>query len=340
MKNKNLVQFTFILLAIVLMGMSVKAQYTSGGPGTSSYYNRDDVARKSKQVKVNRLSWIQIGGDPQVRGGLTEDSLGPGEKDVPLDREIEAMTMSGEGTLYIGRISPVVNGVQIYVRIIVATGDIIAIVNCGNWARDLGRHPVPKPTTLDCPKNPLGMQTISDTTVGDTRTITRSDGCLTEITNTTVTVLPGTNTETKVCIEGSWIEVVRAGNDRGKVSGKKFLAESMIPEKIRAAILAQEPDLKGKKVKFLQVLQGACENEHNKFKLIWFTGEGWHWKEFLIGFGAGFITGYIVRGTPDCPVLIPPTGSTKIQPGTNGNTRPNITPSNPGTANSRPRIIP
>ncbi len=348
---KKSIIIMFLLWAVVLTGLPInvaaQTRTNTSGPGTSAYYSDDSVVRTvTTRVKINRLGWIHVGGNPQVKGGLYNIAPASDEEDVELTREITIMTMSASRVLYIGQLPTVLdNGTKVIVRRKIGTRKIIAIVNCGNWAREIGAETEvildKQIDYLKCEPFKDGRRKIRDEVIGNTRYEEYDDGCKKEVITTITNTTPGINTTE--CVPNSWLEVVRAGNDTGRVSGKKFKAADMIPADIREQVLTQAPDLRDKKVKFLQVLQGACESERNKFKLVWFTGDGgWHWKEFLIGFGAGFLTGYLVRGTSDCPVLIPPTtgGSPKYQPGNNGNTRPNITPSNPTTTNTRPRIIP
>jgi hypothetical protein len=332
----------FLILAIVLTGLPVfveaQTRYKPGTykPGTSEYYSDDAVITTvTHRVAVKRIGSIHIGGDPQVRGGLYNIPPAADEEDVELDREIMIGTMSASKVLYIGRVSPVLdNGTKVIVRRKKLTLKIIAIVNCGNWSRQFGAEVekvLDKQTEfLPCRPFEDGRRKIRDELIGNTRFEEFDDGCKKEVIKT-ITVVD----KTTVCIEGSWLEVVRHGNDYGKVSGKKFKAVDVIPSSIQAEVFAQSPELREKKVKFLQVLQGACESEKQRFKLVWFTGDGgWHWKEFLIGLGAGFLVGYLVRGTPDCPVLIPPSTPTKtpalpIRPNTGSSSSSSVTGTRP-----------
>lgn len=277
--------------------------------GNSEYYNDDDVIFRSRKVFVSSVD-ITIGTSPEVPGGL-KTAPGPDEEDVALTKRILIATRTSMGNIYIGHLNPVVNGRQVYVRQKKVSHKIIAIINCGNWARELAAD-----YSFQCDTTPGACVPGEETTTtessvsddGKTKTVivTTSDGCKTRIEKTITTVK-----DNPVCIPGSWTDVLEQGDYNGKL-GKSFQVDEVIgslsgelQEKIKAQVTRE-------KVNYLFVQRGACELESKTVRARYFIkGKGMSkWIYFALGFGAGFFTGYIVRGTPDTPV---PTGAPKIQ---------------------------
>ncbi|QQS22611.1 hypothetical protein IPM19_03190 [bacterium] len=317
--------------------------------GTSEYYSDDSVFFRSRKVFVSRVD-LQIGASPQVRGGL-RTAPGIDEEDVKLERRILVATMTSANNIYMGYLSPVVNGQQIYVRRKIATKQIIAIINCGNWTRQLGSDY----SFQECDKTPGPCIPGEMTTKTEMATeedgspvtiVTSSDGCTTRIERTIVRTKIETKIEketeyVKECVPGAWLDVYEHGNFNGKL-GKSFKVAEVIgglPGELQSAIVAQ---VTKEKVNYLMIQQGACENERTRIKVRWFTKSGgWNWVSFLVGTAVGAAVVYFIKRSDKArktnTVQQPPRGTTFTGGSTGSDGNPTGSGSGLGTVPTRPR---
>ncbi len=288
--------------------------------GTDEYYRNDAVIFTGKKIPASSVN-IHVGGDPQLSGGLTSEPAAD-EEDVALDRTIIVATKSGSGSIRIGPLEPTYKGKQIYVRRLKVSKKIIATINCGNWTREIGAN-----YTFECqssagPCVPGETKTDTSETVSDdgktkTTIVTTSNGCVTKIDKTVTITTVQTN---NVCVPGAWVDVLEQGDSNGKL-GKSFKVSEVISS-LPAEVQSKITSAVGKeKINYLLVQQGACESEKQNIKVRWFSKSGgWNWVSFLVGVGVGFAIGYIVRGSPNSPVLngIKSTNTAPVRTGATG----------------------
>lgn len=309
----KIISTCIILLAIVLTSLPVavnaqtRSRYSGGhAVGTSEYYNDDTVILRSRKSFISSVD-IHVGRSPEVPGGL-KTAPAADEEDVPLEKRTLVATRTSLGNIYIGYLNPIVNGKQIMVRRKKASKKIIAVINCGNWTRELAADYSFESCEAEAGPCIPGKEEIlkdeeyiSEDGKTKTKIVTTSDGCKTRIEKT-VTIVDYRRDE--VCVEGAWLDVLEQGSYNGKL-GKAFKVSDAIqslPTELQQKILAEV----GKdKVSYLFVQQGACENERDRFRVRWFTKDGGmsKWVYFLAGVGVGFLLGYVIHGTPDKPVF-------------------------------------
>lgn len=304
---KNYILSLIVLAAIFTtsLPLSVNGQtrrQNQSGVGTSDYYNDDSVIFRSNKVFVSSVDLI-VGASPEIAGGL-KTSPASDEEDVALDKRIIVATKTSRNNIYIGWLNPTVNGKQVIVRRKKASKKIIAIVNCGNWTRELGAdysfecNPIPGACVPGETKSDT-QENVSDDGLTVTVIKTTTDGCKTTIEK----VITKTVKETKnVCVEGAWVDVLEQGDSAGKLGDKFKVADAIsgLPEEVKTQILS---GINKKEINYLLVQQGACENEKGKIKVRWFVKGGkWNWFSFLVGAGVGFLGGYLIKRTRNNPV--------------------------------------
>lgn len=320
---------------VEVMGPVVEPVAETINPQTFDY-NDDNYIFRAKHVYVSSVDLI-VGASPQVPGGL-KTAPGSGEEDVDLDKRILVMTATSRNNVYIGWLNPVSNGKQVKVRRIKATKKIIAIINCGNWTREIGASYTFECSPVAGPCVPGETKTSTEELVSDdglTVTVikTTTDGCKTTIERVTTKTVKETK---NVCVEGAWVDVLEQGNSAGKLGDKFKVVDAIsgLPQEVQTQILS---GINKKEINYLLVQQGACENEKGKIKVRWFVKGGkWNWFSFLVGAGVGFLGGYLIKRTRNNPT---PSGKTPYQQ----NTRTGISGSGStsggsvGTRRTRPR---
>lgn len=317
------------------MGPVVEPVVETINPQTFDY-NDDNYIFRAKQVYVSSVDLI-VGASPQVPGGL-KTAPAAGEEDVDLDKRILVMTATSRNNVYIGWLNPTSNGKQVKVRRIKATKKIIAIINCGNWTREIGASYTFECSPVAGPCVPGETKTSTEELVSDdglTVTVikTTTDGCKTTIEK----VITKTVKETKeVCKEGS-LDPVPLVNISGQVKDSFKVADqiSQFTSQQQQEILSK---IGQEKINGLLIFRGACETEREVLSVHWFAKKGskWNWMSFLVGVGAGFLGGYLIKRTRNNPT---PAIKTPFQQ----NTRTGISGSGStsggsvGTRRTRPR---
>lgn len=300
-----------VLLAMILTSLPVAA---SGQTRTrvrqttvtesSTYYEDDTVIFRSKKVFVSSVDLL-IGSSPEVPGGL-KTAPAADEEDVPLDRRIIVATKTSRNNIYIGYLNPTVNGRQIIVRRKIDSKKILAIVNCGNWTRELGADYTFECDTTPGPCVPGEMQTATEESVspdGKTKTVivTSSDGCKTKIEKTITTTV---DVPRDVCVPGAWVDVLEKGGSTGKLGDKFKVSEAIagLPAEIQTQITSR---IGKDKINYLLVQQGACEEEKGRISVRWFVkGGGWNWFSFIVGAAVGAAVVYFIKRRRSNPTPI------------------------------------
>lgn len=175
-----------------------------------------------------------------------------------------------------------VHGLQVYLLYYKPTGEPEAVINCGNWCWTDFRFSVPKPEVRI-----------------ETKTEIRIEYKDREVEKVV-----------QKCKPGSWDDVYVHGEGHGKKEAKKFRLKDLadVTHQVKE-IVARETGLKAKDDLYYILVQiGACPEEKNRVRVVWFGPDGWHWKEFLIGVGVGFVGGFLVgHFTASCPTPPPTT---------------------------------
>ena len=129
-------------------------------PGGLDYYLTvwDKPAVKTKLAAVNKADEhvMELGGNPQVVGGIQNISLADASKSfstVKLDRTVCGYMLDGDGKVHHGCITPGQSSSKdIYV--LLKNGEIKAVSTCGNafWPDEEVYKPAPEPTPEPTPK--------------------------------------------------------------------------------------------------------------------------------------------------------------------------------------------
>lgn len=306
---KKLVLVICFFLSFLTVCIAQSKKQTSGyspigKPGSVAYYNDDKVRYSASSYRIvkNPLYEVTVTGDPQVPGGLTIPPQAD-EEDVVNDRVRQVEIMSGSNTLYIGELPTELitadgKKVPIKIRRKKASKKLLAVINCGNWARELsdGERVTTNTVYKDCipgPEKLIDEQTLTDGTLVKVY----SDGC----TKTIKTFKQVVKTETQYinnskpcdCDPKALVDVAKMGKTIGKLnSSPTFEIKNVIPQDLRDAIFAQAPELaKMKKAKFLHIQRGICDDTKNTFTVEALDTEG-RTKTFLIGLAVGAGIGY------------------------------------------------
>lgn len=306
---------SILMIFILLVGHSIvfaqngsqpqqSTTATTNQPGTPGYYNDDSVRYNAKGYKVvkNALHEVTIGGDPQVKGGLTTPPLAD-EEDVLNDRVRQVEIMSGKGILYVGELPkeitmPDGTKVPVKIRRKKTTKKILVVINCGNWVRELseGEKIIIKNETQykDCVP---GAEEFLERQVLDDGTVLKiyTDGC-NKIFRYYKTITNNAQQQQQKpcpCDPNALVKVVKQGIEVGKLNDSPtFDLISAIPSDVRDAVLAQHPGLKKlKKVRFLYIERGICEETKNLFQVIALDTKG-NKLIFALGVALGAGLGY------------------------------------------------
>lgn len=293
---------------------------TSAAPGTPEYYNNDMVRYSAvAYVRVAHTEYMTIiGGSPQVPGGVKTLPLDD-EEDVDNDQVRSIETRAANGKMYLGELGLTMldGATKVRIRRKKATHKLLMILNCGNWAREIGVGLTERIEYREVECKPHAPVTSrSEGSEGFDMIETVSDGCTTTITK--VRTEFETKTITK-CVPDTWFVRIQDGQSQGKLTGQKSTIRSHITDaRLMSLFEAQYPGISEMKVQFFQLLEEACVAEgsitHLRIVALVSSGGGWHWREFLIGLGVGLVVGFFLgRSSVDCPrITLPPPTVEKI----------------------------
>lgn len=324
-----------------------QTQFTKDNPPDMGYYT--DPAIWLDRITRGEKALLKVNVNPQVPGGLWDycsvDGV-PAKKALPPGFTCEKLTRAKYGDVLMAsgkEVSALLHPTDSAylpngrkdprgIWVIKYNGVEVAIVNCGNGFKpDLvvvssTPCPTPSPETIykECKPNPAKAyhkawdkdnNEIFDPAreASEAVKIEDYDGCQKVIQKFSTSIYCEQDTWKKVFEYPSMPDVPQGFNGKLGKNTKVDGLVSQIPSDLQKAVR----DAIGKdKIAYLLLFRGVCEADHNRILLRWFTKDGgWHWKEFIIGFGAGLITGYIVRGggtqlvknTP-VPPRVPPPG--------------------------------
>lgn len=270
MKNRTLITAVIAMIAIYAvmltplspMFQSVQAQTKKAAvvkPGTPEYYNDDTRRDKAKNAKYPIKDRNQrVGGNPQVDRKKGEDVSDPlTDQEDPNDNEEDVLVTdvlkeSRKKTLQIETLdrdnnlwvldTPTTDiyGEPVVVRRKVNTKKIVMIINCGNWAREVGPdYPVVKPTpeVID--------NTCKDHNPNPTPTENRENGKLVSKTynfgcgNVVTVPVETTPAECPECKSGSETEIYKRIGDRTYADWESSLVSVNELKKAKGFTLAE-----------------------------------------------------------------------------------------------------